>query len=202
MELLVTDGNKVDKDSIRILRNLRQCNLISKKEQVNNFCEWLGVDCYNGSVCGLHWNYENDEYVCLQHISLDWLPRGIVAASMSYQFGLSGTLQTNLLPASLKLIEATQCRLNGSLDLTRLPAHLKRFLVPSNLFSGTIRITCLPKSIEEIDVMYNRFTMVVVHNQSLPENLSGVLCQFQIPHKNVEYVCLDDDSVDNRIMAF
>eukprot|EP00008_Paramoeba_atlantica_P005195 CAMPEP_0201486102 /NCGR_PEP_ID=MMETSP0151_2-20130828/10166_1 /ASSEMBLY_ACC=CAM_ASM_000257 /TAXON_ID=200890 /ORGANISM="Paramoeba atlantica, Strain 621/1 / CCAP 1560/9" /LENGTH=198 /DNA_ID=CAMNT_0047870545 /DNA_START=53 /DNA_END=649 /DNA_ORIENTATION=- len=91
---------------------------------------------------------------------IDWFSRG-----------LSGTLQWEYLPRSLKELNFYDNKLYGSVDLVDLPPGLVVLDLSYNRFSGSLELTKLPETMEELILSENQFAGWVDLNR-LPRRLS------------------------------
>ena len=159
-------------------------------------CSWVGVRCAKDkSVAGINWEAAPR---VKGTISLDVLPQNLNDLNLSKDDGngesLTGTIETSLLPRSLKVVSVMYNAFFGTLDLTSLPEPLEYLMGRANRFCGSIDLTRLPKRMCTLSLSENQLRGTI-SLCALPETLRGLYLDRNALHGTVTFEKLPRHSI-------
>ena len=147
MELLIGD-----------LKETLRYKILTDDGDFKDVCDWEGVQCNSaGNVTQVemisHASPENGET-----LNLVYMPPLITNFAFA-MVGASGSIDTQALPAGLKILYVTQTeRMSGPIETKHLPRGLTELDLELNAFDGGFDLTVLPPALEWLNVHSNNFS--------------------------------------------
>ena len=139
-------------------------------DNFRDVCDWDGITCDEGVVTEMHW----EASPLRGSIFLDKLPRHLENLHLrrrgDFPRKFHGTLETDMMPNTLDVLDITGNEFHGTVDFLSLPAELETFRVQKNGFSGSVSLDGLPQSLKHLAVGENEF-MGSLNLTALPESL-------------------------------
>ena len=164
-------------------------NEISRLAAPNQFCQWIGIHCAEGTVIGI-WYASCD----VGNFNIDFAPNTVLRLSLHAAMQRY-TLDTRLLPRSARAVILSQNQLHGSICLQTLPELIEDLNVSNNRFRGIVSLINMPKNLRTMDLSGNKFTQNVVYYSNLPEKMESIVLQ----KTNIKFVrCALEDELDGR----
>ena len=109
--------------------------------------QWHNLKFENGSVVEIKFFYDNE--------SLIWSPGE--AGGNYRESKLGGSVDFQWVPTLVRKIEFEALGLTGTLETYVLPPHLGVLLLSCNMLSGTFSVEGLPRKLREVSIEANRF---------------------------------------------
>ena len=162
MELLIGD-----------LKETLQYKILTDDGDFKDVCDWEGVQCNSaGNVTKVEMaSYASPE--CGETLNLAFMPPHVTFFSFSMN-SVRGTLDTQSLPAGLRILRVTQTLLmSGSIETKHLPRGLTELDLELNAFDGELDLNALPPALVLLNVLFNKFTGSV-NMKKLPATLSSL----------------------------
>ena len=136
-------------------------------------CTWFSVQCNNSKdVITLNWTYPAF-YGTIQLHALPPQLEILSAARRDKRRKLSGTIDTAVLPNSLRMLSLSHNLFTGSFNFLTLPTSLTELSIGANDLSGAMELTNLPVRLELLVASNNKFTGEI-NLRALPATLMHI----------------------------
>ena len=130
-------------------------------------CTWLQVACDDeGNVGEIDWPWHLIELS--GSINFQMLPRRLELLNLSYQ-ELVGDIDLQALPDTMKDLFLRSCNFTGTLDFGNLPRGLTNLHVMKNKISALVSLTNLPNGIDYFRIAEDSLQHTDLHIGALPE---------------------------------